>query len=253
MIRPITCICFLLACGSGLYLYQAKHRVQLLDRQIEDTVQATEKLREQTRVLHAEWTLLNDPQRLQTLADQFLALRTVQPNQFTSMADLDSRLPAVPPPTQPPPPQAPDETGLPPVAQDQPQPPDQAAATKVADAPKPPQALPEQKPMPTANSEPAPKPNTLAAATPSVAKLPEPKPAEHKPPPPPHPVLAEARPEPRIVARPVIATAAQQRAVLPQSTPYTGSALGMARSGASLPAPTPVSATQWVGNGGGGG
>ena len=32
MIRPITCVCFLLACGSGLYLYQSKHRVQLLDR-----------------------------------------------------------------------------------------------------------------------------------------------------------------------------------------------------------------------------
>ena len=69
MIRPFTCVCFLLACGSGLYLYQSKHRVQLLDRQIEKTVRATEELREQTRVLHAEWTLLNDPQRLQALAD----------------------------------------------------------------------------------------------------------------------------------------------------------------------------------------
>ena len=96
MIRPFTCLCFLLACGSGLYLYQSKHRVQLLDRQIEDTVHATEKLREQTRVLHAEWTLLNDPQRLQTLADQFLTLKTVAPGQFTSMAELDNRLPAVP-------------------------------------------------------------------------------------------------------------------------------------------------------------
>ena len=71
-----------------MYLYQSKHRVQLLDRQIEDTVQATEKLREQTRVLHAEWTLLNDPQRLQALADQFLTLKTVTPGQFTSMAEL---------------------------------------------------------------------------------------------------------------------------------------------------------------------
>ena len=70
MIRPFTCLCFLLACGSGLYLYQSKHRVQLLDRQIEDTVHGTEKLREQIRVMHAEWTLLNDPQRLQTLAER---------------------------------------------------------------------------------------------------------------------------------------------------------------------------------------
>ena len=61
MIRPFTFICFLLACGSGLYLYQSKHRVQMLDHQIEQTVHATDTLREQTRVLHAEWTLLNDP------------------------------------------------------------------------------------------------------------------------------------------------------------------------------------------------
>ncbi|HTI83598.1 MAG TPA: hypothetical protein VL614_24345 [Acetobacteraceae bacterium] len=249
MIRPITCICFLLACGSGLYLYQAKHRVQLLDRKIEDTVQATDKLREQTRVLHAEWTLLNDPQRLQTLAEQFLALKTVQPNQFTSMADLDSRLPAVPPPA--PPPQAPAETALPPIAQDQPQP-DQAATPKVAELPKPPQALPEQRSTPAASPEQAPKPVAVAAAPPSVAKLPEPKPVEHKPPPPPRPVLAEVRPESHAIARPVIAAAAA-RTVVPQSTPYTGSALGMARSAAPLPAPTPVSATQWVGNGNGGG
>ena len=71
MIRPFTCVCFLLACGSGLYLYQAKHRVQMIDREIEKTVRATTELREQTRVLHAEWTLQNDPQRLQALADQF--------------------------------------------------------------------------------------------------------------------------------------------------------------------------------------
>ncbi len=95
MIRPVTCVCFLLACSSGLYVYQSKHRVQLIDREIEKTVHATDALREQTRVAHAEWTLLNDPQRLQVLADQFLRLKNVAPGQFTSMAELDNRLPAV--------------------------------------------------------------------------------------------------------------------------------------------------------------
>jgi hypothetical protein len=95
MIRPVTCVCVLLACGSGLYLYQSKHRVQVLDREIEKTVHATDALREQTRMLHAEWTLMNDPQRLQALSEQFLNLKTVTPGQFTSMADVDNRLPAV--------------------------------------------------------------------------------------------------------------------------------------------------------------
>ncbi len=222
MIRPITCICFLLACGSGLYLYQAKHRVQLLDRQIEDTVQAADKLREQSRVLHAEWTLLNDPQRLQALADQFLTLKTVQPGQFVSMADLDSRLPPVPPPETAPPA---------PVAQ---------PSVPVAESPSLPPAQPGTTPTPA-----------VVAAAPAPA--PQPRPPEHRsaPPPPQHPVLADARPEPRLI-RPVMANVAP-RSVLPQPAPFTGSALGMARTAAPLPQPTPVSASQWVGNGGGGG
>lgn len=243
MIRPITCICFLMACGSGLYLYQAKHRVQLLDRQIEDTVQATDKLREQTRVLHAEWTLLNDPQRLQTLADQFLSLKTVQPSQFTSMADLDSRLPPVPPPAPPP---APVETASPPIAEAPAQQPEQPPATsqQVASTPQPP---PEQKPTP----QPPAKPVAIAAVSLPPPKPAEPKPAEHKPAPPPRPALADLRPEPRPVVRPVIAAAAQR--TVPQPMPYTGSALGMARSATPLPAPTPINASQWVSNGNGGG
>ncbi|HUB13314.1 MAG TPA: hypothetical protein VMB34_15300 [Acetobacteraceae bacterium] len=102
MIRPVTCLAFLLACGSGLYLYQAKHRVKLLDDQIAAIVKSTDALREQTRMLSAEWTLLNDPERLRKLSTQFLTLQTVSPNQFTSLADLDSRLPAPLPQGAPP-------------------------------------------------------------------------------------------------------------------------------------------------------
>ena len=102
MIRPFTCVCFLLACGSGLYLYQAKHRVQTIDLEIQKAVRATSELREQTRVLHAEWTLQSDPQRLQALSDQLLNLKTVTPGQFTSMVDLDGRLPPVRGPESPP-------------------------------------------------------------------------------------------------------------------------------------------------------
>ena len=35
MIRPLTIVTFLMACGSGLYLYQSKHAAQVLDRDIE--------------------------------------------------------------------------------------------------------------------------------------------------------------------------------------------------------------------------
>ena len=94
MIRPITCICALLALGSGLYLYQSKYTVQLLDRQIEKIVRETDTLRDQTRLLHAEWMLLNDPERLRQFTDRYLSLKTVTPTQFTTLNDLAARLPA---------------------------------------------------------------------------------------------------------------------------------------------------------------
>lgn len=95
MIHPVTCICFVMALGSGLYLYQSKHDAQVLDRTIEKTVRDTDAVREQTRALRTEWTLLNEPERLRQLAEQYLpTLKPVAPSQFTSLADLDSRLPA---------------------------------------------------------------------------------------------------------------------------------------------------------------
>ena len=71
------------------------------------------------------------------------------------------------------------------------------------------------------------------------------------PPPAPHPAVAEARPEPRLV-HPVMATVAPRPAAT-QQAPYAGSSLGMARTAAPVPQPTPVGASQWVNNGGGGG
>ena len=97
MIRPLTIATCLLACGSGLYLYQSKHQVELLDRTIERTVHDTTALREQSRLLAAEWTMLNDPERLQQFSDTYLNLKPIAPPQFTSLADLDSRLPAAQP------------------------------------------------------------------------------------------------------------------------------------------------------------
>ena len=94
MIRPLTVATFLLACSSGLYLYQSKHEVQVLDRTIERTVHETGALREQSRLLAAEWTMLTSPERLRQFSDTYLNLKTISPSQFTSLNDLNSRLPA---------------------------------------------------------------------------------------------------------------------------------------------------------------
>lgn len=93
MIRPFTLVCMLLACGSGLYLYQAKHRVLMLDRQISMTVQATTAARDRAGMLRTEWAQLNEPERLRTLADQYLQLKPLDSKQFVALADLGNRLP----------------------------------------------------------------------------------------------------------------------------------------------------------------
>src|SRR5271166_6608841 len=213
MIRPFTCVCFLLACGSGLYLYQAKHRVQMIDREIEKTVHTTAELREQTRVLHAEWTLQSDPQRLQALADQFLSLKTVTPGQFTSMAELESRLPAVRAPEPPPP---------------EPQP------VPVAEGPQPDEPADA---APVAIPVPPPPPKPVAAAPP------RPMIAETQP----------VRPPPIIARPVVVAEQPRPILPAPAPMPVAGSALGMARTASlPPPRPMPVSASQWVNSAGGG-
>jgi len=96
MIRPLTVAFCMLAFGSGLYLYQSKHEVQLLDKSIEKTVRETSALRDQSRLLAAEWTMLNDFDRLRQFTDAYLpGLKPIAPAQFTSVADLGNRLPSI--------------------------------------------------------------------------------------------------------------------------------------------------------------
>jgi hypothetical protein len=239
MIRPITCVGFLLACGSGLYLYQAKHRVNVIDQQIQKVVHETEATREQIRLLHAEWTLLNQPDRLQKLASQFLSLKPTAPAQFTSMRELDSRLPPITPDTPPAPP-IPDSTT-------------QSVPVALAEHSAPP-------PAPTPGPQ-VPVKQQLAAVKPP--EPPKPKPADH-----PHPV---AEPKP---SRPVVLAATPHAAPIRHYTsgssagelaarsaagegvhrtywqrpypapayspaPAVGSMLGMARQ-AALPPPAPI-------------
>ncbi len=94
MIRPLTCICMLLAGGSGLYLYQSKHRAQMLDREIGQTLKAADTARDRIGVLRGEWALLNEPERLATLSQAHLKLKSLAPSQFVTIAELGALLPA---------------------------------------------------------------------------------------------------------------------------------------------------------------
>ncbi|WP_408873153.1 hypothetical protein [Gluconobacter roseus] len=95
MIRPFTVACAVLAAGSGLFLYTKKHETTVLDQKITKIVQETQRVRGQTAMLRTEWALLNQPDRLNTLAARFVpSLHPMEPDQFIRMASLEARLPA---------------------------------------------------------------------------------------------------------------------------------------------------------------
>lgn len=98
MIRPLTFLCASAFVFSGFHLYQTKHLAQVADRQIVQTMRDVAKAQSHAVLLRAEYALLNDPGRLQDLAQQYLApLRPTAPPQFVAMADLASRLPPIGP------------------------------------------------------------------------------------------------------------------------------------------------------------
>jgi hypothetical protein len=102
MIRPVTCVCLLMAAGSGLYLYQAKHQAHVLDRDITRTMIEVSRLRQRINVLRADYQLEQDPQTLGELTRQYLEdLKPTSPSQFTTWAELQKVLPPVPPPPAP--------------------------------------------------------------------------------------------------------------------------------------------------------
>ena len=284
MIRPLSLLCVLLAAGSGLYLYQAKQHGRMLDQQIRETRELTERTRQRIEVLRADYTLLNDPSRLAELVGANLPdLKPTQPAQWTSMADLDKRLPPVggaKPAAEP----APLTEEGPPVASLEPAPhepvaeapaPDRAPAPVVAEAPARMRATtvadaPPPRPAATIAATPlappAPRPTVVASVPRRVAPRPAPVPAtspsaivaEPLAPsrapvrtvavrPPPSRVVHTPPPSPTAVA---IARIAHGAPVDP-SVPVVASALGMAQS-MSLPAAiAPANAATMTPAGGG--
>ena len=94
MIRPITVFCWILALGAGLYLYRAKHDVELMDQHIDQIAKKTAELRAQSRSLLDDWIRLGEPEQLHKYSNEYLGLQPIAPGQFARLGDLATRLPA---------------------------------------------------------------------------------------------------------------------------------------------------------------
>jgi len=75
--------------------YHVKYDAQKSLKQIKTIDRQIEQEKERTRVLAADWGLLNEPARLQRLAQRHLALAPIEPTQIATTVDLKARVPVL--------------------------------------------------------------------------------------------------------------------------------------------------------------
>jgi hypothetical protein len=91
MIRPTTLIWMGLAGAVGFGLFQLKHEVQALEDEMFRLNRSIVAEQQAIHVLKAEWSYINQPQRLQALATRHLDLQPMKPAQLGDLADLPKR------------------------------------------------------------------------------------------------------------------------------------------------------------------
>lgn len=72
----------------GLGLFKVKYQVMALEKRHKDVVQSVVENREAIHVLKAELTHLNDPERLQKLAENHLGFSPVKSHQIVAIDEL---------------------------------------------------------------------------------------------------------------------------------------------------------------------
>ena len=94
MIRRSTLLTTILAASTGLALFVVKYQVQDLEDTLTQINREIASNRQAVHVLKAEWSHLNEPNRLRFLAARHLDLGPLENGQFTTPADLLEQLPA---------------------------------------------------------------------------------------------------------------------------------------------------------------
>jgi len=88
MIRPSTIFWICMAGSVGYALYHLKNEVQALEDDLFRVNRAILAEQEAIHVLHAEWSYMNQPARLQALALRHLDLHPTTPSQLGSLNGL---------------------------------------------------------------------------------------------------------------------------------------------------------------------
>ena len=95
-------VILILSLVGGFILFKVKYEVVSIEEQLASTEQQIAHERETIHILKAEWSHLNEPQRLQKLAEKYLDIGPVKTEQIASVTrkpqDIDDLIPGTPQP-----------------------------------------------------------------------------------------------------------------------------------------------------------
>lgn len=91
MIKRSTVLWMFFAAGSGVMTYVVKQCVLSVEKDLRRTESAVYQLQESLHLLRAEWASLNDPVRLQRLAEVHLCHGPVSPDQLVAFHELPDK------------------------------------------------------------------------------------------------------------------------------------------------------------------
>ena len=94
MMRALYFWAFVVAVMLIYGLYTMKYEVQRLEAKLQSLNEQLAFEREAARVLRAEWSFLNDPERIEKLAGRYLDLAPVSVHRISAMARLPFKEPA---------------------------------------------------------------------------------------------------------------------------------------------------------------
>lgn len=95
MIRHTTVLILLLVGALSLTLFAVKYRVQNLEQKLTSIDRSIVDNKQAIQVLRAEWSFLNNPNRLRVLANRYLGMVPLKTQQVVSIENLPKRSPAI--------------------------------------------------------------------------------------------------------------------------------------------------------------
>jgi hypothetical protein len=91
MMKPAFFLSFIILGVIAFVLFEVEYRVDSLRSQFNEVNRELVADRQEIHVLRAEWSYLNQPERLKKLSQKYLALETARPRQIRDIGAIPFR------------------------------------------------------------------------------------------------------------------------------------------------------------------